>query len=106
MPRVQINWTDPALDDLDGIFAYIAKDAPSYAQNFIAQIMQAVDRLEDFPQSGRKVPESARDDVREVLFQSYRIMYWIVDATRVDVVAVVHGSRDFSSPANQPWEIG
>lgn len=100
-----INWTDPALDDLDAIFAYIAKDAPGYAQSFISQVMGAIDRLEAFPLSGRHVPEAPRDDIREVIFQRYRIMYWIIDTQRVDILAVIHGSRDLANPANQPWEV-
>lgn len=102
---MRINWTDPALDDLDALFAYIAKDAPGYAQSFIAQIMAAVDRLETFPRSGRRVPEADRDDIREVIFQSYRILYWILDAERIDVLAVLHGSRDLARADALPWEV-
>lgn len=100
-----VNWTDPALNDLDSIFSFIAKEAPGYAQNFVLQIMQAVDRLQDFPKSGRSVPEAAREDIREVIFQGYRIIYWIIDEQRTDILATMHGSRDLSNTANQPWEI-
>jgi toxin ParE1/3/4 len=99
---VEINWTDPALDDLDAIFEYVGGNAPAYANHFIQQIMLAADRLERFPHSGRRVPE-AEDDLREVIFQSYRIIYWIVDEQRIDIVGVVHGSRDLSDPDIQPW---
>lgn len=100
---MQINWADPALDDLDALFAYIAKDAPGYAQSFMAQVMAAVDRLDTFPHSGRRVPEADRDDIREVIFQAYRIIYWIIDAQRIDVLAVVHGSRDLANVEPPPW---
>lgn len=102
---MQVSWTSPALDDLDGVFEFIAKDAPSYAQNFVQQIMRAVDRLELHPKSGRKIPEATDEDLREIIFQGYRIMYWIVDANRIDIITVVHGSRDMSNPSNQPWEV-
>lgn len=51
---MEINWTDPALDDLDAIFEYVGRNAPAYANHFIQQIMLAADRLEQFPHSGPK----------------------------------------------------
>jgi len=99
---VIINWTDPALD---GIFDFISRDAPAYAQIFVQQIMDAADRLEVFPRSGRAVPEARDENVREVIFQSYRVVYWIIDETRLDITAVMHGSRDLNNPVNQPWEV-
>lgn len=69
------------------------------------QIIQAVDRLEAHPESGRKIPEASGEELREIIFQEYRIMYWIIDTERVDIIAVVHGSRDMSNLRNQPWEI-
>jgi len=71
----------------------------------VQQIMHAVDRLEVYPKSGRKIPEASGEELREIIFQGYRIMYWIVDAERIDIIAVVHGSRDMSNPRNRPWEI-
>lgn len=98
-----INWTDAALDDLDAIFDLIAKDAPPFAQSFVQTIMQSVDRLKRFPESGRKIPEAEDDTLREVIFQGYRIMYWIISEQRIDIIAVMHGSRDLSQPEKQPW---
>ena len=95
-----INWTDAALDDLDAIFDMIAKDAPAFAQSFIQEIMQSVDRLKLFPKSGRKIPEAESDSLRKVIFQGYLIMYWIINEQRIDIM---HGSRDLSQPGQQPW---
>lgn len=100
-----VNWTEPALDALDAIDEYISRDAPIYAQHFIEQLMTAVDRLVDFPLSGRVVPEAERDDIREVIVQHYRIIYWIPSEQRIDIIGVVHGSRDLSDAGNQPWEL-
>lgn len=101
-----INWTDPAVDDLDRLYEFIARDAPAYASSFVEQIINVVTRLEDFPYSGRRVPEADRDDVREVIYQGYRILYWLVDEQRLDIIAVVHGSRDLGNPLNQSWDMG
>ena len=53
---------------------------------------------------GRQVPEAeGQIDVRELLFQSYRILYR-AEAQRVVILAVIHGSRDLSQLRPKPWE--
>jgi len=99
-----VNWTDQALHSLDIIYAFIAQDAPFYAEHFIEQLLSAVDHLEAFPLSGRHVPEAERDDIREVIYKDYRIIYWLVSETRVDVISVFHSSRDLYRTENRPWE--
>jgi toxin ParE1/3/4 len=98
-----LNWTLKAQAALDAIYDYIHSDAPIYAERFVGQIIEAVDRLGDFPFSGRVVPEAARDDIREVIFHNYRIIYRVVSAERIDILTVLHASRDLASPENQPW---
>ena len=51
--------------------AYIAKDSPYYAKQFIERIFEATEPLEDFPELGRKVPEAeATENIRELIFQA------------------------------------
>lgn len=102
---MQVNWAEPALDDLDGIYEFIARDSPAYANIFVQQIIDSVTRLNDFPVSGRVVPEARHDNIREVIFQGYRVVYWFFDEARIDIIAVIHGSRDLNNPKNQPWEV-
>lgn len=99
-----VEWTEPALDDLEGIRDFIATDSPHYARLFCDKITAAVEKLEDFPRIGRFVPEAQRDDVRELIFQSYRIVYQI-SSEQVLILAVVHGRRDSSNPGSNPWDI-
>jgi len=70
----------------------------------VRQIIGAVDRLENFPLSGRQVPEAERPEIREVIFQHYRIIYWLVSAERIDILSVLHGSRDLTHTNSQPWD--
>jgi len=98
-----VNWTLKAQTALDGIYNYIHQDAPLYADRFVQQIIDSADRLEAFPLSGRTVPEAGREDIREIIFQSYRIIYWVISLERIDILAVLHGSRDLSNPNQQPW---
>ena len=50
------------------------------------------EQLGTFPESGRRVPEYARDDVREVVESPYRVIYR-VGPSQLDVPAVVHERR-------------
>ncbi len=98
-----VNWSDLALDDLEDIKHYISKDSPFYAREFIELIFTTAERLVDFPLSGREVPEAEDKSIREVIVQSYRVMYR-VEPNCVLMLAVIHGSRDLTNPKNQPWE--
>lgn len=87
-----VGWTAQALDDLEAACLYIARDAPHIAQIFTARAFDAVDRLADFPLSGRIVPETGRPELREVIVYSYRIMYRYT-GDDVVVLTVHHGAR-------------
>jgi plasmid stabilization system protein ParE len=52
--------TAQALDDLEAICLYIARDTPHVAQIFAVRAFEAVDRLAELPLSGRVVPETQR----------------------------------------------
>ena len=72
---VEIRWTPQAADDLEAITNFIAADSAHYAILFAIDVLSAVDRLTDFPYSGRSVPELNDPAIREILFWSYRIVY-------------------------------
>jgi toxin ParE1/3/4 len=101
---MKLCWTEPAIQDLRDLRDYIAADSESHAAQFIASIIKGAERLTTFPMIGRIVPEAGSEDIREILYRSYRIIYRVKDE-RVDVLAVIHGSRDVSSQSPKPWEI-
>lgn len=72
---MKLEWTEPALLDLESIREYIAKDSEYYAARFIARIIDAVETLTEFPLIGRYVPEAEDEKIRELLFHNYRIIY-------------------------------
>lgn len=49
----RLEWTEPAVADLENIQDYIAKDSAEYADALIERLILSVDRLESFPESGR-----------------------------------------------------
>lgn len=97
-------WSDVAQADLDDIYDYIARDVPYYAETFLERLINATDRLQDYPRIGRKVPEAGyRDEIRELILQGYRIIY-LLESDRIQVLTVVHGSRNLEAGDGKPWE--
>ena len=91
-----VKWSQRALDDLDGIAVFIARGSPDFVGVFVARVFQATRRLEQFPESGRVVPEFRREDVRELIFQNYRIVYRVWDG-QIAVARVMHAAMDMSA---------
>jgi toxin ParE1/3/4 len=98
----RIEWTEPAVADLENIQDYIARDSAEYAEAIVERLILSVDQLEAFSDSGRHVPESADPKVRELLVESYRIIYRR-RKNAVQILAVVHGARHLSQMKPNPW---
>ena len=54
---------------------FIAEDNPSAAERFVRSVFEVVERLIDFPESGRIVPEFGELAIREVIRKPCRIIY-------------------------------
>lgn len=92
----EIFWTPRASDDLAGIRAYISQDSPHYAELVTQRITAAMSRLEQFPESGRIVPELGRPEIREIIWRSYRIVYRSMPtAAQVHVLTVFRSEQLF-----------
>lgn len=87
-----VSWTDQALEDLDAVCLFIARDAPQLASVFASQAFEATDQLVDFPEIGRIVPEFGDPSIREILVYSYRLIYRIV-GDHIHVLTIHHGAR-------------
>ncbi len=92
--RGGIVWSVQAVDDLADIYAYVARTSPQYASVLATRLIDAVDRLRDFPESGRVLPELADPAVREVIHGSYRVVYEL-RAEQAEILTVFRASRLF-----------
>lgn len=63
---MKIVWTEPAVEDLRELHAYIARDSEVYAIGFVERIILAVGQVADHPRVGRIVPEKNDENVREL----------------------------------------
>lgn len=100
-----IKWSHRARRDLRDIKEHIAKDSPFYAQHFVGRIIDSTEVLFDHPKIGRPVPEAEREDVRELIYQSYRILY-LLKTDIINIITIFHGSRDLGGMQPKPWDIG
>lgn len=70
----EIRWTESAFLDLEAIGQYIAKDSPYQADRVVNEIRTTPRLLKEHPEIGRVVSETAREDIRELLYGNYRII--------------------------------
>ena len=94
MPPIAVRWSAQAVDDLQEIHDYIARQSPRYAAVVAGRLVAAVDRVREFPESGRIVPELSEPAVREVIHGAYRIVYELHADVAV-VLTVFRASRSF-----------
>jgi toxin ParE1/3/4 len=90
---VQIIWTDNAIQDLNDIGEYIAKDSVRYAEMTVSDLFNATDILETHPRSGVKTPEFNTDSIRHLVRGDYKIVYNIIDNSHIDIIAVHNCAR-------------
>ena len=90
---MKIEWSSTAVSDLEAIRECIANDSPTAARRVAQRIKEAVNRLSNFPLSGRsgRVPET-----RELVIPgtSY-IAAYTIEGDEVLIAAVLHGRQNW-----------
>jgi plasmid stabilization system protein ParE len=89
---VKLIWSPRAASDLEDICNFIASDSEHNAKTFAQRIVEMIESIPDFPKAGRIVPEYQLDEIRERLYQDYRIIYRIKKDS-VEIVTIIHGAR-------------
>ncbi len=79
--------------DLTHIKMYIGQDSVYYANKTIKEIKEKIDNLLTFPYMGRCVPEFNSKLIREVIYKSYRIMYYI-NSNNIYIIKILHHSQN------------
>lgn len=86
----EIIWTNAATHDLNDIAEYIALSNPIAAAELVADILAKVERLEQFPKSG-KVPLAIPElNYRELTAPPCRVLY----RTDKSTVHIMHVCRE------------
>ena len=98
---MKVEWSTLALDRVSDIARFVARDNPAAAERWINELFDAVERLAEFPESGRIVPEVGVQRIRELIFGAYRVIYSV--RGKVEILTVRRGSqmldkREFERP--------
>lgn len=72
---MKIHWSPLAVERLEEIYEYISSKNILAAQHLIKNIFNKVESLVNNSERGRIVPESNREDIRELFEGKYRIIY-------------------------------
>ena len=93
-----ITFAASAVKDLEAIHTWYAdQQAPAVGERFLREVISQVERLVDFPESGRIVPEFGIVNLREVIYSPFRIVYRL-DKSRVRIVRVWRSERLLTIP--------
>lgn len=92
----EVIWTEPALTNIDDIAEYIALHNIKAAKELVQRIFSKVDRLEEFPESGKVPIEIENLNFREVVVPPCRIFYRVKDRN-VYILHVMRQERDLKN---------
>lgn len=88
----RVVWSSKAIEDIDAIATYIARDSPSYAAAVVQKIIDTTRYLNECPLAGSIVSEFSDSTIREKCAYTYRIIYRVQDEI-VTIAAVIHTKR-------------
>lgn len=89
----QIIWTEPALDNLNDIAEYVSVSNLQAAKQLVENVFSQVQRLENFPESGKVPEEISTLNYREVVVNPCRVFYK-VEQNSVYILHVLRQERD------------
>jgi toxin ParE1/3/4 len=101
MRRRHISIAESAVRDLEDIRDwYVVHSAPEVGDRLVREIVDRLEQLAEFPDSGRVVPEFDMPWLRELVHPPFRIVYR-VDGERVRIVRVWRSERLMAGPPDE-----
>ena len=88
-----VEWSDEARGDLRDILSFIAERNLLAADGLYDRIEQSISHLPQHPylyKQSQRMPGA-----REVIVHPNYVVYYRVTATAIEILAVVHSSRDY-----------
>ena len=86
---MRVNWSPLAISRLSEIAKYIALDNPVAAERWVHKMFNLVEKLSDFPERGRVVPETNNRMIREIISGNYRVIYKL-ENREISILTVRH----------------
>ncbi len=88
----RVVWSPKAVEDVEAIASYIARDSPSYAAAVVQKVLEITNSLKENATEGRLIPEIEESKIIEQFAYSYRLIYRLESET-VTIAAFIHGKR-------------
>jgi len=89
---MKIVWSPLAISRVLEIAEYISLDNPKSAAKWINRIFERIKQLKRYPESGRILPELEMEEVQELIYGNYRIIYRIKQGTII-IMTVRHSRQ-------------
>ncbi|MCL2223776.1 MAG: type II toxin-antitoxin system RelE/ParE family toxin [Defluviitaleaceae bacterium] len=96
MQTYNVQFLQEALDDLEELVLYIAKDSKSSALKMHDEVMRKAEDLSVFPNRGRPVPDEKMKAAgyRMLLIKPYIAFYRVI-GKNVFIYRVIHGATNY-----------
>ena len=89
---IKLYWTKESSVRLQEIEDFISKDNPEIAIEFTVKLISIAETIPNNPDKGRIVPELAIEQIREILYKGYRIVYYRKEAS-IEILTVFEGHQ-------------
>lgn len=91
--KISVSFAGSAVSDLEDIRAYYTdQDVPDVGERLIVEIFSKIEKLSEYPDIGRVVPEFDLECLRELVHPPFRIVYRS-DSNKVRIVRVWRSER-------------
>lgn len=96
--KVSVSFAGSSASDLEDIRAYYTEqDVPDVGERLISEIISKIEKLSEYPDIGRVVPEFDLEYLRELIHPPFRIVYRR-DSNKVRIVRIWRSERLFKIP--------
>ena len=93
---MKIQWSPLALEQAEDALDFIAAQGrPGVAAAWLEGLFERVRGLAPFPKQGRVVPEVGREEIREIQYEGFRVLYR-VSPSWIGILSVRHGRQQLS----------
>jgi len=85
--------SESAFNDLEAIKEYYLREGvPQLGVEFVIKIISHIEKLENNPEIGRKVPEFNEKNIRELIHPPFRVVY-LKEEKNINVIRVWRSER-------------
>lgn len=89
---MKLLWTEEAIYNLNEIKEFIARDNAETAIKFVDELIDKAETLVENPKKGRIVPELSIEQIREIIYKKYRLVYLLKESS-IEILTVFESHK-------------